>query len=95
MTLFWIGDAVLLLVVVPVVVYLLTGVLNAARSIVPSVQRIEAAATKGSSDLDAVPLLLTTQQQAIDTITNVAAYGGSLAVILDDAPKEETWPLPA
>jgi hypothetical protein len=95
MTLFWLGDAVLLLVVVPAVVYLLTGVLAAARSIVPSVQRIEAAAARGSADLDAVPLLLTTRQQAIDTVANVANYGGSLHVILDDAPKEETWPLPA
>ena len=40
MTLWWIGNAVLLLVVLPVVVYLLRGVLDAARSIVPSVQEI-------------------------------------------------------
>ena len=40
MTLWWIGDAVLLLVVLPVVVYLLRGVLEAARSIVPSVDEI-------------------------------------------------------
>ncbi len=39
MTLWWIGDAVLLLVILPVVVYLLSGVLEAARSIVPSVER--------------------------------------------------------
>ena len=38
MILWWIGDVVLLVVVVPVVVYLLRGVLNAAKSIVPSVQ---------------------------------------------------------
>src|SRR5205807_8399752 len=42
MTLEWIGDAVLLVVLVPVVVYLLRGVLNAARSIVPSVEQIAA-----------------------------------------------------
>jgi hypothetical protein len=40
MTLWWIGDIVLLVVVVPVVVYLLNGVLTTARSIVPSVRRI-------------------------------------------------------
>ena len=34
MTLEWIGDAILLLVILPVVVYLLRGVLNAANSIV-------------------------------------------------------------
>ena len=35
MTLLWIGNAVLLLVVLPLVIYLLRGVLNAAASIVP------------------------------------------------------------
>jgi hypothetical protein len=85
MTLWWILDLVLLLVVVPVVVILLRDVLNAARSIVPSVNRIAAAAQKGSADLDAVPLLLTTQRQVRETVENVAAYGGSLDVIVDDA----------
>ena len=63
MTLWWIGDVLLLVVILPVVVYLLKGVLDAARSIVPSVSRIAAAAQAGSKDLDAVPLLLTTQGQ--------------------------------
>jgi hypothetical protein len=85
MTLEWIGDAVLLLVLVPVVVYLLRGVLNAANSIVPSVQQIAQVAHAGSQDLDAVPLLLTTQEQVIKTIETAANYGGSLDVILDDA----------
>ena len=43
------------------------------------------AARAGSKDLDAVPLLLTTQDQVRQTVENVAAYGGSLDVILDDA----------
>ncbi|MBV9942162.1 MAG: hypothetical protein JO262_08565, partial [Solirubrobacterales bacterium] len=47
MILEWIGDAILLLVVLPVVVYLLRGVLKAANSIVPSVQQIATAAQKG------------------------------------------------
>ncbi len=85
MTLWWIGDAVLVLVVLPVVVYLLRGVLNAASSIVPSVERIAAATGSGSADLDAVPLLLTTQSQVNQTVAGVAGYGGSLDVILDDA----------
>ena len=42
-------------------------------------------ARAGSEDLDAVPLLLTTQRQVKETVENVAAYGGSLDVILDDA----------
>ena len=85
MILYWIGSLIVLLVVLPVVVYLLQGVLGAARSIVPSVHRIGAAAAAGSRDLDAVPLLLTTQEQVIKTIETVADYGGSLDVILDDA----------
>jgi hypothetical protein len=85
MTLEWIGDAVLLLVLLPVVVYLLRGVLGAANGIVPSVQRIATAAQAGSKDLDATALLLTTQDQVIKTIESAANYGGSLDVILDDA----------
>ena len=85
MILEWIGDAILLLVVLPVVVYLLRGVLNAANSIVPSVKQIATAAQKGSQDLDAAALLLTTQNQVIQTIETAADYGGSLDVILDDA----------
>jgi hypothetical protein len=88
MTLWWIGDIVLLVVVVPVVVYLLHGVLTEARSIVPSVRRIGVAAAAGSRDLDAVPLLLTTQDQVKTTIEVAANYGGSLDVILDDADQE-------
>jgi hypothetical protein len=85
MILEWIGDVVLLLVVLPVVIYLLRGVLNAANGIVPSVNRISAAARAGSRDLDAAPLLLTTQDQVGKTIAAAADYGGSLDVILDDA----------
>ena len=85
MTLWWIGNAVLLVVLLPVVVYLLNGVLKAAKSIVPSVETIAATAAAGSKDLDAVALLATTQQQVEQTIATAANYGGSLDVILDDA----------
>jgi hypothetical protein len=85
MILWWLGDVILLLVVLPIVIYLLSGVLEAARSIVPSVKGIAAVAAAGSKDLDAVPLLLTTQDQVIKTVEVVANYGGSLDVILDDA----------
>ena len=85
MTLWWILDIVLLVVVVPVVVILLKNFLDEANGIVPSITRIRDAARAGSKDLDAVPLLLTTQTQVQETVSNVAAYGGSLDVILDDA----------
>jgi hypothetical protein len=73
MTLEWIGDGVL------------HGVLRAANRIVPSVEKIADSARAGSKDLDAVPLLLSTQEQVIRTIETAADYGGSLDVIVDDA----------
>ena len=84
MTLWWIGDA-LLIVVLAVVIYLLHGVLTEARGIVPSIRKIASAARASSNDLDAAPLLLTTQDQVIRTVETVAEYGGSLDVIIDDA----------
>jgi hypothetical protein len=85
MILWWIGDVLLLVVILPVVVYLLRGVLEAATSIIPSVETIAGVAGAGSKDLDATALLLTTQDQVIQTVAGVANYGGSLDVILDDA----------
>jgi hypothetical protein len=84
MTLWWIGNLVLL-VVLGVVVYLLNNVLGAAKSIVPSVDQIATVAAAGSKDLDATALLLTTQDQVRQTVAGVADYGGSLDLILDDA----------
>ncbi|MHB8694930.1 MAG: hypothetical protein ACYDHH_27160 [Solirubrobacteraceae bacterium] len=85
MIIWWLGDVVLLAVVLPIVVYLLRGVLDTAKGIVPTARGIAATAQAGSKDLDAVPLLLTTQQQVIQTVENVANYGGSLNTIVDDA----------
>jgi hypothetical protein len=84
-TLWWIGSIVLLVVILPVVVFLLHGVLAAAESIVPTVERVASVARAGSKDLDAAALLPTTQEQATQTVAGVAGYGGSLDVILDDA----------
>jgi hypothetical protein len=89
MTGVWIGAAILLVVVLPIVVVLLKGVLDAARSIVPAIDSIAATAEAGSKDLDAAALLLTTREQVKETIAGVGAYGGGgvglLDVILDDA----------
>ena len=85
MTLWWIGNVLLLVAVVPVVVYLLNGVLTTARKIVPTVSGIAATAEACSTDLDAVALLVTTLDQVERTVAGVAGYGGSLDVILDDA----------
>ena len=85
MTLWWIGSIVLLIVVLPVVVYLLRGVLDAANSIIPTVEGIASVAKSGSKDLDAAALLVTTDDQVRRTVAGVAEYGGSLDVIVDDA----------
>jgi hypothetical protein len=85
MTLWWIADVLLVVVVLPVVVYLGNGVLRAAQSIVPSVREIATVAAAGSRDLDAAALLVRTQEQVEQTVAGVAGYGGSLDVILDDA----------
>jgi hypothetical protein len=84
-TVVWIVDAVLILAILPVVVYLLSGVLEATRSIGPTVDDIATVAAAGSKDLDATALLLTTQDQVERTVAGVANYGGSLDVIIDDA----------
>jgi hypothetical protein len=85
MTLWWIADGVLVLLVLPLTVYLLMGVLSAARGIAGSVDQVAAAAAAGSKDLDAAALLLTTRDQVKQTVAGVAGYGGSLDVIIDDA----------
>jgi hypothetical protein len=84
-TVWWIGNIVLLLVVVPVVVVLLRGVLDAARSVAAAVEALAPVARAASKDLDAVQQLNTTQGQVNQTIGVVARYGGSLDAILDDA----------
>jgi hypothetical protein len=84
-TLWWIGDVVLLVVLLPVVVYLLRGVLAAAQSIVPTVRQIADVAAAGSRDLDSGALLLVTRDQVAQTVAGVANYGGSLDVIIDNA----------
>lgn len=85
MILWWLGDLILLLVVLPIIVYLLAGVRRAAKVIPAKVDGISSIAAAGAKDLGAVPLLLTTQDQVIKTVAAVADYGGSLDVMLDDA----------
>jgi hypothetical protein len=86
MILWWIADIVLIVVLLPVVAFLLNGVLSAAKSIVPTVRQIAHVAAAGSKDLDAAAMLVTTRDQVAQTVAGVANYGGSLDVIIDDAP---------
>ena len=84
------GDAalwimvVVLIAVIPVLVGLLKGVLKAASSIPPRIDAIAGVATAASQDLDAVVILLTTQNYISQIVSSVANYGGSLDVALPD-----------
>jgi hypothetical protein len=80
----YIGALVLLFVILPVVVVLLRGVLQAAQSIPPTISAIESVASAGSRDLDAVKLLYTTQPAVAQIIGIVASFGGSLDILLED-----------
>ncbi|MEA2217462.1 MAG: hypothetical protein QOJ35_88 [Solirubrobacteraceae bacterium] len=80
----WIMD-VILIVSALLLVSLLKGVLGAARSITPTIEAIAGVAGAISKDLDAVVVLLTTQNYISQIIGSVANYGGSLDVALPDA----------
>jgi len=75
---------IVLIAVIPVLVVLLKGVLGAARSIPPRIDAIAGVAAAASQDLDAVVILLTTQNYISQIISSVANYGGSLNVALPD-----------
>ena len=79
----WIMNVVLILVI-PVLVFLLKGVLGAAKSIPPTIDAIAGVAQAASKDLDAVVILLTTQNYISQIVGSVANYGGSLDVALPD-----------
>lgn len=64
---------------------LLRGILAAAKSIPPRIDAIAGVAAAASKDLDAVVMLLTTQNYISQIIGSVANYGGSLDVALPDA----------
>lgn len=75
---------VVLAVVIPVLAGLLAGVLKAATSIPPRIDAIAGVAAAASKDLDAVVVLLTTQNYISQITGSVLNYGGSLNVALPD-----------
>ena len=80
----WIMDIILIVSAV-LLVGLLKGVLGAAKSIVPRIDAIAGVAGAISKDLDAVVVLLTTQNYISQIVGSVANYGASLDVALPDA----------
>jgi len=61
-----------LILVIPVLVFLLKGVLGAAKSIPPTIDAIAGVAQAASRDLDAVVILLTTQNYISQIVGSVA-----------------------
>jgi hypothetical protein len=80
----WIMNIILIVSAV-LLVGLLVGVLSAAQSIVPRIDAIAGVAAAASKDLDAVVVLLTTQNYISQIVGSVANYGGSLDIALPDA----------
>ena len=80
----WIMNVILIVSAV-LLVGLLVGVLSAAQSIVPRIDAIAGVAAAASKDLDAVVVLLTTQNYISQIVGSVANYGGSLDIALPDA----------
>ena len=87
MTLWWIGNAVLLLVIVPVLVALLNRVLAALERIRDAADDILAGGLALVGELDAAPDLLATTDQTIEAVSvGAVRYAGSVAQLLP--PKE-------
>lgn len=83
MVLWWIGNAVLLLVVVPVLVALLNRLLAAVERIRGAADDILAGGVALTGELDDVPELLATTDQVIDEVAvGAVRYAGSVAKLL-------------
>jgi hypothetical protein len=85
MTWWWIGNAILLLVVVPVLVALLNRVLAALERIRAASEDILAGGVALVGELDGVPDLLATTDGTIrDVATGAVRYAGSVAKLLPE-----------
>jgi hypothetical protein len=83
MTWWWIGNAVLLLVVVPVLVALLNRVLAALERIRGASDEILTGGVALIGEVDRVPeLLVVTDQTIEDVSTGAVRYAGSVAKLL-------------
>ena len=81
----WIGNAVLLLVVVPVLVALLNRVLAALERIRAASDEILAGGVALVGELDTTPELLATTDTTIrDVATGAVRYAGSVAKLLPE-----------
>jgi hypothetical protein len=83
MVLWWIGNAVLLVVVLPVVIFLLNRVLAAVERIRGATDRILAGGVDLVGELNGVPeALATTDTTVRDVSVGAVRYAGSVAKLL-------------
>jgi len=83
MTMWWIGNGILLLVVVPVLVALLNRVLAALERIRAASDDILAGGVALTGELDDVPEMLAVTDRTIrDVATGAVRYAGSVAKLL-------------
>jgi hypothetical protein len=83
MILWWIGNAVLLVAVVPVVIYLLNRVLAALERIRSASSAVLRGGVALVGELDGVPEALAVTDQTIKEVANGAVrYAGSVAKLL-------------
>ena len=83
MVLWWIGNAVLLLVVLPVVIFLLNRVLAAVERIRGATDRVLAGGIDLVGELNGVPeALATTDTTVRDVSVGAVRYAGSVAKLL-------------
>ena len=83
MGLWWIGDVILLLVVVPVLVALLSRLLGAVERIRGASDDILAAGVALTGELDDLPEMLATTDTVIEEIAvGAVRYAGSVAALL-------------
>jgi len=78
MTLWWIGNAVLLLVVAPVCLILLTGLLKQVQRLNRLADTVLEHGVGLSGQLDSLPRLLTTNQLTTAARGLVGRYGGGI-----------------
>jgi len=83
MVLWWIGNAVLLAVILPVVIYLLNRVLAALERIRGAASDILAGGVALAGELEAVPAALAETDKVVKEVTvGAVRYAGSVAKLL-------------
>jgi hypothetical protein len=83
MVLWWIGNAILLVVILPVVIYLLNRVLAAVERIRGATDNILAGGVALVGELDGVPEALAVTDKTIEEVkVGAVRYAGSVAKLL-------------